>query len=60
MSDVSQMPGLLELISKRLSGVSTLLKTIAGKTHGLSVSNQANFNYQGTISTASQLDMFLY
>jgi hypothetical protein len=54
------MPGLLELISKRLSGVSTLLKTIAGKTHGLSVSNQANFNYQGTISTASQLDMFLY
>ncbi|KAG4433363.1 hypothetical protein IFR05_011147 [Cadophora sp. M221] len=29
------------------SGVSTLLKTIAGKTHGLSVSDQASFNYQG-------------
>ncbi|KAG4411809.1 hypothetical protein IFR04_015054 [Cadophora malorum] len=29
------------------SGVSTLLKTIAGKTPGLSVSDQASFNYQG-------------
>jgi hypothetical protein len=34
------------------SGVSTYLKTIAGRTHGFNIDPKSTFNYQGNIEFA--------
>ncbi|KAF5236734.1 hypothetical protein FANTH_11141 [Fusarium anthophilum] len=40
---------LLLVLGRPGSGVSTLLKTIAGHTHGLHLDDSSEFNYQGTL-----------
>ncbi|KAG5762970.1 hypothetical protein H9Q72_008935 [Fusarium xylarioides] len=46
---------LLLVLGRPGSGVSTLLKTIAGHTHGLHLDNSSEFNYQGALPHPSNL-----
>lgn len=42
------LPGeMLLVLGKPGSGCTTLLKTLAGQTHGFNVGKQSEFNYQG-------------
>lgn len=41
---------MLLVLGRPGSGCSTLLRTLASKTHGLHVQNQSNINYQGTMT----------
>lgn len=40
---------MLLVLGRPGSGCSTLLKTIAGETHGLNISKNSHINYQGTL-----------
>lgn len=40
---------MLLVLGRPGSGCSTLLKTIAGETHGLNISENSHINYQGTL-----------
>ena len=46
---------LLAYIDQHLSSVSTLLKTIAGHTHGLYLDKSSEFNYQGNSTYSNTL-----